>query len=200
MFTHQAGLAFTQTDSHNHSVGTSLSQRHTHTLTAGLTCLPLATSQSHAPFVAVWNVGAAVVPGFPHFSVHDTEAACTKEVCPIKQRLSDQRPPPSLYPSPPSRHTHTGTQGCQQGFQAHHLDRPSSFVSQSSMGHVHRENWSGGDRDGKLNHENHWVGRIKAGKLSGQYDKDDKGFKFLSFSSLLYFHKFTKQSAHRCIM
>lgn len=33
------------------------------------------------------------------------------------------------------------------------------------------------------------MGRIKAGKLSGQYDKDDKGSKFLSFFPLLYFHK-----------
>lgn len=30
---------------------------------------------------------------------------------------------------------------------------------------------------------------MKAGKLSGQYDKDDKGSKFLSFFPLLHFHK-----------
>lgn len=93
MFAHQANLPHTCT----------ASQPHTHTHTRSwLTCLPLATSQSHAPFMLVWNVGAAVVPGFPHFSVNDTEAGSTKEVCPIKQRLSDQSPPPHL-----SQHTHT---------------------------------------------------------------------------------------------
>ncbi len=92
----------THTDSHTLIHFPSHTHTHTHTYThSWLTRLPLATSQSHAPFLPVWNVGAAVVPGFPHFSVNDTEAGCTKEVCPIEQRLSDQ---------PPSQHTHIHTQ------------------------------------------------------------------------------------------
>ena len=89
MSTHQAN-SNSYRQPHSHSlVPTRHTQRHTH---SWQTCLPLATSQSHAPFLPVWNVGAAVVPGFPHFGVNDSEAGCTKEVCPMEQRLSDQPP------------------------------------------------------------------------------------------------------------
>lgn len=94
MFTHQATPPPLLTHSQPHSHSLSLLPTHTH---SWLTCLPLATSQSHAPFLPVWNVGAAVIPGFPHFSVNDTEAGCTKEVCPVEQRLSDQPPPPNSH-------------------------------------------------------------------------------------------------------
>ena len=59
-------------------------------------------------------------------TVNDTEAGCTKEVCPIKQRLSD-RPPTThthTHTHSSSRHTHTrrhpGTQFCSVNRASRH--------------------------------------------------------------------------------
>lgn len=151
MLTHQATphklmqtatLSFTfptpHTHSHTHTAGWPACRwpRLSHTLPSCLcgTWEPLWSQASHT---SVFN---------------DSEAACTKEVCPIAQRLSDQ--PPLWAPLTTHARTHPGKQGCQQRFQAHHLDGLYAIVGRSSAGDVYRENWRGWNRDRKLNKKN----------------------------------------------